>query len=195
MARSEEGALEALVAYAPRYAKVLGSLATTFSQPMAVAELEVVERVTGGPTTDFGAPGSPAPTDDAPLAAGELERQLAILQAAWSAFDAAAAEAAGVTLRTGPRGGGRNLAKMVAHVRDAEAAYLVKLGSRRPDKTGSVNGMARIRSAALETLAAVAEGREIAEPSRVRSRWSPRFFIRRSAWHALDHAWELQDRA
>jgi hypothetical protein len=24
--------------------------------------------------------------------------------------------------------------------------------------------------------------------------WTPRFAVRRSAWHALDHAWELEDR-
>ena len=27
------------------------------------------------------------------------------------------------------------------------------------------------------------------------SLWSPRYLVRRSAWHALDHAWEIQDRA
>jgi len=25
-------------------------------------------------------------------------------------------------------------------------------------------------------------------------RWTPRGFIRRVAWHALDHAWEIEDR-
>jgi hypothetical protein len=24
--------------------------------------------------------------------------------------------------------------------------------------------------------------------------WTPRFAIHRSAWHAIDHAWELEDR-
>jgi hypothetical protein len=27
------------------------------------------------------------------------------------------------------------------------------------------------------------------------SRWSPRYAIRRSAWHSLDHAWEILDRS
>lgn len=25
--------------------------------------------------------------------------------------------------------------------------------------------------------------------------WPPRYFVRRSAWHVLDHAWEIEDRA
>jgi hypothetical protein len=24
--------------------------------------------------------------------------------------------------------------------------------------------------------------------------WTPRYFVRRTAWHALDHAWEIEDR-
>jgi len=31
-------------------------------------------------------------------------------------------------------------------------------------------------------------------PRRTKPLWSPRFAIRRSAWHALDHAWEIEDR-
>jgi len=27
------------------------------------------------------------------------------------------------------------------------------------------------------------------------SRWSPRFAVRYAAWHTLDHAWEIEDRA
>jgi hypothetical protein len=25
--------------------------------------------------------------------------------------------------------------------------------------------------------------------------WTPRRFLRRAAWHVLDHAWEIEDRA
>jgi hypothetical protein len=24
--------------------------------------------------------------------------------------------------------------------------------------------------------------------------WPPRYFVRRVAWHVLDHAWEIEDR-
>jgi len=25
-------------------------------------------------------------------------------------------------------------------------------------------------------------------------RWTPQYFVRREAWHALDHTWEIEDR-
>jgi hypothetical protein len=40
----------------------------------------------------------------------------------------------------------------------------------------------------------VAEGRPIANPRLTKRPWTPRYFLRRSAWHALDHAWEIEDR-
>ena len=51
-----------------------------------------------------------------------------------------------------------------------------------------------ISDVALGTLEARARGEEPDEPNKVRSRWGPRYFVRRSAWHALDHAWEIEDR-
>ena len=55
-------------------------------------------------------PGVPLPGDDARLDEAELERQAAILQAAWAALETAATRHATDELRRGPRGGGRDLA-------------------------------------------------------------------------------------
>jgi hypothetical protein len=155
-----------------------------------------VERLTGGPTTDFGAPGSAAAADERPLDDASLNRLIGLQRAAWRAFDDAVASAAGHGLRTGPRGGGRDAAKMVDHVLEAEAAYLAKLGSRRPRPapTHPAERMAQLRETAIAALRARAAGRDPESPSQVRERWSPRYWVRRSAWHALDHAWEIQDR-
>jgi hypothetical protein len=38
-------------------------------------------------------------------------------------------------------------------------------------------------------------GKPVADPRQTKRPWSPRFFVRRSAWHALDHAWEIEDRS
>ena len=116
--------------------------------------------------------------------------------AAWKAFDAAAQRAQGRELRLGPRGGGRSLEKMVNHVLEAEEAYLTQLGSRRPRPPahGMPARMKQVREAAVEALAARARGEQPPNPSAVRKPWGPRYFVRRSAWHALDHAWELEDR-
>ena len=194
--RGPEEALGTLVAYGPRYATAIAT-AAPFLAPTDPATLDIVERLKGGSGTDFGAPSS-APTGDAePVAEVELERLRAMLAACWATFDRAAASATGVELRRGPRGGGRDLAKIVAHVREAEEAYLVQLGSR-PPKAGPVDvaaGIERHRGPILDALSARARGGAIAEASRARTPWPPRYFVRRAAWHLLDHAWELEDRS
>ena len=195
--RGPEEALGALVAYGPRYAAAIATAAASFIAPTDPAALEVVERLQGGSGTDFGAPSS-APTGDAePVGEVELERLRVMLTACWATFDRAAAAASGVELQKGPRGGGRDLARMVAHVREAEEAYLVQLGAR-PPKAGPADapaGIERLRGAILDALSARARGGAIAEASRARAPWPPRYFVRRAAWHLLDHAWELEDRA
>ncbi|HLH47676.1 MAG TPA: hypothetical protein VKV25_10975 [Acidimicrobiales bacterium] len=169
--RGEEGALEALAAYAPRYAVVAES-------GFAPGALRVVGRVGGDATTDFGAPGRPGPWDDVPMDAAEAERQAALLAAAWRAFDAAAAASPPV-LRKGPRGGGRDRDAIVDHVRDAERAYGRKVGVRVPARTP----WADQRTALLHAARDGASGA-----------WTARYFLRRTAWHVLDHAWEIEDR-
>jgi hypothetical protein len=103
----------------------------------------------------------------------------------------------GVELTRGPRGGGRDLEKIIGHVREAEVAYLGQLGSRAPaaDDEDPARPMRRLRSAFVEALEDVRAGRPLANPRNTRTPWSPRYAIRRSAWHVLDHAWEIEDRS
>ena len=130
-----------------------------------------------------------------PLDAEAAERQVAILRACWAALDRAAAAAEGVTLRTGPRGGGRDLPKMLGHVLEAEQAYILKLGSRPPKGDGSRAHVAAEREAAVAAFTARALGRPVPDASQTKVLWAPRYFVRRAAWHVLDHAWEIEDRA
>jgi hypothetical protein len=193
--KTEAEAVERLLEYAPRYAAALRAAGVSPLPPSGNVTADVVERHAGGSGTDFGVPGVPARDDGKPLAAKELQRQRAILQAAWKAFDAAAAAARGKTLSVGPRGGGRNLEKMRGHVVEAEVAYLGQLGSRHAKAAKGEDEMELVRREALETLDAIVHGRPVDNPRNTKKPWSPRYFIRRSAWHALDHAWELEDRA
>ena len=188
--RTEADALAALAAYAPRYAQVVGGGAG-FVVPTDSSWLEVVEHLSGNATTEFGAPGARPTADDGALDADEVERQLAILDAAWTALDRAADAARGATLRKGPRGGGRTLPKILDHVFDAETGYLSSLGARYRGP----NDVGELRRVGREAVMAAARYEPIADPSAVKKRWPPRFFIRRSAWHILDHAWEIEDRA
>src|SRR4051794_19528454 len=99
-----EAALEALEAYLPRYAPVVRRAGL---EPPEVGGFEIVERLPGGTTTDFGALEKAPKADEAPLEAGEPERLAALVQAAWDVFDDVAAGAP-AELRKGPRGGGRD---------------------------------------------------------------------------------------
>jgi hypothetical protein len=187
-AKSENEAIESLVEYGPRYAKVVSRLG--FVPPKSGSAMNVLERVKGDATTDFGAPAIPSSADAKPLKSDELSRLVTILQRCWTAFDEAAAAHKRKTLRTGPRGGGRSVAKMVSHVLEADRAYLSRLGgaSRAKDTQG-------IHADIIEALAARARGEEPRpNPRRTKPLWVPRYAVRRSAWHALDHAWEIEDR-
>lgn len=96
----------------------------------------------------------------------------------------------------GPRGGGRHLQKIIGHVRDGEAAYLTKLGSRAPSASeeAPVRPMRLLRHTFIEAITARATGHPVANPSRTKTLWSLRYGLRRSGWHVMDHAWEIEDR-
>ena len=38
-------------------------------------------------------------------------------------------------------------------------------------------------------------GKPLPDPRTTKRPWSPRYAVRRAAWHVLDHAWEIEDRA
>ena len=194
--KTAEEALEALAAYGPRYAKAIGK-ATGFIAPADASTLKVTERLKGSPTTEFGAPAVAPRSDRQPVNEAELKRQLGLLQAAWRAFDRALKRHAGVELRKGPRGGGRDQGRMASHVFGAEQSYLNALGARPPKATAKETDaeVRALRKAVLAALSARARDEPIDNPSGTRKRWLPRFYVRRAAWHALDHAWEIEDRA
>lgn len=192
--KDETGALQALLDYAPRYAKALSGSSVRFKPPRKVAELKVVERMKGDATTDFGAPGVPPRADKAGLTAVELKRLEGILAACHRRLEAAERAARGKRLRTGPRGGGRDLAKMLDHVRDAEKGYIASLGWKDPQLPPGATGLVQLLEAAIRGMRASATGEIPLRGPRGGRRWSARYFVRRAAWHVLDHAWEIEDR-
>ncbi len=149
---------------------------------------DVVEHVPGNTTTDFGAPGAFPEADAAPVSAEEAQQAVALIKASWQIFDETAASAP-VELRKGPRGG-RDRDKIVAHLVESAAAYARKIGvkHRLPAPDDDV-AIAALRDDIVAAFAAPSDGGPL-----VPKGWPARYAARRIAWHALDHAWEIEDR-
>jgi hypothetical protein len=194
--RDEETALQALFDYAPRYAEVLRSARLGFKVPAAPTEFKVVERLKGDMTTDFGTPGAAPSADKRRVDDAELHRLQTVLKACWRTFDATVSAAAGKELRKGPRGGGRDVEGIIRHLIGGDGAYLSRVGWKKAASKGEDAGKAMdlTRQAVLKALVASAHGELPAQGPRGGVMWKPRYFARRSAWHVLDHAWEIQDR-
>ncbi|HKY54109.1 MAG TPA: hypothetical protein VJM08_07390 [Anaerolineales bacterium] len=194
--RDEESALQALVDYGSRYAHLLGTNDFGFQAPTNPSVFSIAERLEGNATTDFGAP-SMAPSRDADrIDDDELQRFQSLLKTFWRAFDRATKSARGNELRKGPRGGGREVEGIIQHVLESDAGYLSALGwkVKLDESVESGQMRKRIRKSMLEALTAGAHGEVAARGSRGGIRWTPRYFVRRVAWHVLDHVWEIEDR-
>ena len=170
--KTPEAALEALASYAPRYAAIPKLARIEF--PKDATKFDVIEKLAGNATTDFGAPGIPAKGESKPMTAADHARLISLLEACWKYLDRVVASAP-AELRKGPRGGGRDRDKMFQHVLDAELEYGKGIGVRlkAPDRKALLAGFRNPKS----------DGR-----------WPVAYAIRRTAWHALDHAWEIEDR-
>ncbi|WP_432977970.1 hypothetical protein [Dactylosporangium sp. CA-233914] len=185
--KSEQDAVEALAAYGARYAPI--ATAAGFAFP-AAPRLSVTERVPGTATTEFGAPDGHPESDSAPVTAAVAARHTKLLRAAWAAFDAYAATAP-ESLRKGPRGGGRDRDKMIAHVLESEAAYARRIGVKhRPPALADRAAIDALRDEVVEVLGRTGDGSPLAEKG-----WTARYAARRFTWHVLDHLWEMQDRS
>ena len=169
--KDEKAALQALADYAPRYAKVAKLAKVDF--PADPAKFTVVERLKGDATTDFGAPGAEA-KEEAKATPRELERLASLVDACWKYLDQVRAKAP-ESLRKGPRGGGRDREKMYAHVLDSEMSYAryLELRLKEPDRDAM---------------------RKVFRKPPPTTRRSAAYIMRRTAWHAMDHAWEMEDR-
>lgn len=192
----EDAALQALCDYGPRYAYVLQGSRISFQPPAAPDTFVVSQRLDGDASTDFGAPGKIPDRDMQPLDEGELTRQQEILRASWQTFDAITQAALGRELRKGPRGGGRDLESIRQHILEADFSYLTRLGQKfRPSLDAVLDEqLLQTRQVMLQALNTAVRGELPTQGPRGGVRWPPRYFVRRVAWHVLDHTWEIEDR-
>ena len=185
--KTDEAAIESLLANAPRFEPV--ARLAGFELPLSI-EADIVERQDGGSGTEFGVPSRVHDADGRPVDSAVADRLVRLVEAAWTTFDRVAAGAP-AELRKGPRGGGRDRDKMVGHVIESDWYYAREIGLkiRQPDPTDRA-AVEAIRAQVLDVLRQTSDGSPLAG-----RRWPARYAARRIAWHALDHAWEMQDRA
>jgi hypothetical protein len=187
--KSPDLAREALAAAAGRYVSVASTAGEDFPSNVRASDLVVIEEAPGGSGTDFGVPSRITDADRRPTSTSDAERLRRLVKAAWATFDRVAASAP-AELRKGPRGGGRDRDKIVSHVVESDDYYAREIGIRlKPTSRDDPAAIAVTRAAMLDVLGTPSDG-----PALAGRTWTARYAASRIAWHALDHAWEIEDR-
>jgi hypothetical protein len=187
-ATTEQAAIERLLSYVPRYAPV-AKLAGMQAVLATISDVDVVERYTGTGSTDFwGISFAFSSIDKQGMSGDELERELTLMQACWALFDAVRSRVS-AELQKGPRGGGRDRDRIVHHIFANEQGWAKGLGVHTPDGamlTG--DGLKAHRDAYCHA------SRDYHSQGTLAGKWPLRYLIRHTAFHTLDHAWEMEDK-
>ena len=189
-AKTPELALELLEAYRERYrpVAVAARMADAFD---GAGPLDVVEDQVGVGSTDFwGISFTPSSLEHEPMDVIEFDRNIGLLRACWEFFDDVASRVS-VEMRKGPRGGGRDRDEIIRHTIGTESENFAKrLGLRVPEGDAlTPSGLRDYRERYVATMREYNAG----EVKRMRS-WNLPFLIRHSAFHTMDHAWEMEDK-
>jgi len=190
-AKTAELALETLESYRERYRPV-ASLAGMSREFQATGSLRIVEDKVGTGSTDFwGISFSPCAAEQDPMGEAELERGIALLRACWVFFDGVAGRVS-PEMRRGPRGGGRDRDHIIRHtVRVESEDFAKQVGLRIPEGAAlTPDGLRQHRESYVTAMRAYNAG----EVERRMRSWTLPFLIRHSAYHTLDHAWEMEDK-
>jgi hypothetical protein len=187
--KTEDEAVEKVVRYVSRYVPVATRVGLG-SELESQTEVEIIGRYRGVGSTDFwGISFAPSPLDREPFDAPLFDRQARLLRSAWTEFDETAARVS-AELRPGVRGGGRSRDRIVRHVLANEGvdfAKRVKVPSELDDLL-TPGGLAHHRDRFVEAM------RDWYAAGKPLGNWTIPYLLRHTAYHTLDHAWEMQDR-
>jgi hypothetical protein len=187
-AKTGEAAINRLQSYLPRYARV-AKLAGMEAEIASITTVDVVERYPGVGSTDFwGISFALSGIDRQDMSSEALERELTLMQACWAYFDDVRSRVS-AEMQKGPRGGGRDRDVIVRHTFFTERDWAKKLGLPTPQGVLEADvGLQAHRDAYCTSIRAFhAEGK-------MARTWPLRYLIRHTAYHTLDHAWEMEDK-
>jgi len=187
-ASTGEAAIERILSYVPRYAAVakLAGMYDTFS---GINTAVVVEQYPGTGSTDFwGISFAFSSIDQQSMTEESLERELTLMQACWTFFDDVRSRVS-AELQKGPRGGGRDRDHIVRHIFANEQDWAKGLGVHNPDGVMLTDeGLKAHRDAYCHAI------RDYHSLGKRAGKWPLRYLIRHTAYHLLDHAWEMEDK-
>jgi hypothetical protein len=190
-AKTGEDAINRLRSYFPRYSQV-ARLAKMHAEFDAIQNVRVIEQYPGTGSTDFwGISFAFSKIDQQRLSSDELERELTLLQACWAFFDDVRSRVS-AEMQKGPRGGGRDRDHIVRHTFAAEQDWAKMMGVLTPDGAMLTDiGLKAHRDAYCQAIRDYhSQGRLVGKMAK----WPLRFLIRHTAFHTLDHAWEMEDK-
>lgn len=190
-AASPEAAIDRLRSYVPRYAAVtkLAGMEAAFAN---ITGVDVVEQYQGTGSTDFwGISFAFSSIDRQAMSREALERELALLRACWAFFDHVRS-CVSAEMQQGPRGGGRNRDHIVRHTVAAELDWAKKIGlPAHQDAMLTNEGLNAHRDAYCRAIRDYHSQGMLAGKM---AKWPLRYLIRHTAFHILDHAWEMEDK-
>jgi hypothetical protein len=173
----------------PRYTPVakLAEMSEAFD---SIQDIVVVEEYPGTGSTDFwGISFALSSIDQQEMSGEELERELRLMQACWAFFDDVRRRVS-AEMKKGPRGGGRDRDRIVRHTFAAERDWAKSIGVLTPEEAMlSDEGLKTHRGSYVQAFREYhAQGKLAGKKSTLR------FLIRHTAFHTLDHAWEMEDK-
>lgn len=190
-AKTEEAALERLQAYLPRYAQI-ATLAGMGGEFDPSAALNIVEHYPGVGSTDFwGISFAFSSIDKQALSSEDLEHDLTLMRACWAFFDLVRGRVS-AEMQRGARGGGRDRDEIVRHTLYAELQWAKMIGVLTPGAEMLTDeGLTAHRAAYCN---AIRDYHAQGKPAGKLAKWPLRYLIRHTAYHALDHSWEMEDK-
>jgi hypothetical protein len=117
-----------------------------------------------------------------------LDRELTLMQAGWAFFDDVRSRVS-AELQRGPRGGGRDRDQIVRHTFGTEQDWAKIIGVLTPQGAMLTDeGLKAHRDAYSNAI------RAFHSQGKMARKWPLRFLIRHTAYHTINHAWEMEDK-
>jgi hypothetical protein len=190
-AKTGEDAIKLLRSYVPRYSRV-AKLAKMDAAFDSLKNVDVVEQYVGTGSTDFwGISFAFSSIDQQGISGDELERELTLMQACWAFFDDVRGRVS-AEMQKGPRGGGRDRDHIVRHTFAAERDWAKMIAVLTPDDAMLTRkGLKAHRAAYCDAIRDYHSHGKLAGKM---AKWPLRYLIRHTAFHTMDHAWEMEDK-